>query len=95
MGEQCLGGQVDRRAEGHRRDGTADFFGEHAQAFMPQVGAAVGFRHGRAEPAHVGHAFPERAVVGVAALEDLAHRLGGGLVLQEASRLLAQLLQVV
>ena len=71
--QQRLGGQIDRRRERRRREAAAELLGDHAQLEIAEAGAAVFLGNGRAEPAHLGHAAPERLVVGRVGLEDAAH----------------------
>ena len=94
-GDDGLGGEVDRGRERHRRQRAAELLGQHAESEMAEAGAAVLLGDRRAGPAHGGDLLPQRLVVGLRPLQDLAHRRRRTALAQEFPRLLPQRLQVV
>jgi len=95
VAHQRIGRQAYRGREGHRCQHPADLLGQHAQGLGAHVCATVFLGQRGAEPAHVGHALPQAAIVGVGAIEDAAHRGRRAAIGEKAPRLLAQQLQVI
>jgi hypothetical protein len=81
----------DGGGERHRRQGPADFFGDHAEFEMAGAGAAERFGDRDTEKAHLGEALPQFAVIGRLAVEHHAHRLRRAFLRKEFSCLVAKL----
>ena len=94
-GQDRLGGQIRGRPERHRRDRSAHFLGQHAQAFVAQAGAAEFFRDRGADPAHLGDLAPQVGGIRLLPVQRAPHHRGCALFRQEPPGLVAQLLEIV
>ena len=93
--EQRFREQIHRRGERHGRQHPAQFLGHDAKLQIAEAEPAVILGDGGAQPAHFGHALPQRAVMAVLAFEHAADHLVGAFLGEELAGLVAEHLLIV
>ena len=93
--EDRLRRQIRCRSERDRGNGSAHFFGQHAQPFVAQPGAAELFGYRGTDPAHVGDLLPQAGGVGLLTVKRAADDGTRATFREETPSLIAKLLEVV